>query len=475
MRLTEIFVLLRARWKLALLVWLLVVGLVAGVTWLKQPLYTATAAVVLDVKSPDPIAGVILPGMNNSSYMGTQLGVVRSERVALRAAQALGWDQDPQRRQRWLEVSGGQGDFHAWLAGGLLSNMEAVPTRDSNVITVSYTLPDAARAAEVANAWVQAYIDTTLDLRVEPARQYNGFFDAHGKQLREELERAQAKLSAYQRQHGIVATDERVDIENLRLVELSSQMVALQALANETGGRQRQAAGNPNQMPEVLSNPVVSGMTAELARQEARQQELGARLGERHPEMQELRAKIGELRSAIAQETRRVTGSIAVNNSVNQGRLAQARAAVDEQRGKLLQLRAERDEASVLQRDVENAKRAYDAVMTRASQTSVESQATQTNVSLLKRATAPLSASEPRVTLNLAVGVLAGLLLAAAAALGTEMRDRRLRTPHDVLRGLRVPLLGVLPEQGGRTRSNARLRGRWAAQIAAGSDQGVLR
>lgn len=472
MRLTEIFVLMRARWKLALLVWLLVVALVAAATFLKQPLYTASAAVVLDVKSPDPIAGVILPGMSNSSYMGTQLGVVRSERVAMRVAKALGWDQDEQRRARWQEASGGQGDFNAWLAGGLLSNLEAVPTRDSNVITVSYTLPDPERAAEIANAWVQAYIDTTLELRVEPARQYTGFFDGLGKQLREDLERAQAQLSAYQRQHGIVATDERLDIENLRLVELSSQMVALQGLANETGGRQRQAAGNPDQMPEVLSNPVVAGMTSELGRQEARLQELGARLGERHPEIVELRAKIAEQRASIANETRRVTGSIAVNNNISQGRLAQARAAVEEQRAKLLQLKSQRDESSVLQRDVENAKRAYDAVMSRASQTSVESHTTQTNVSLLKRAAAPLRPSEPRVTLNLAVGVLAGLLLAAAAALGTEMRDRRLRTEQDVVRGLKLPLLGVLPERDARPRRGARLRGHWAAQISGTPGKG---
>ncbi|WP_326533362.1 chain length determinant protein EpsF [Pseudorhodoferax sp.] len=466
MRLTEIFVLMRARWKLALLVWLVVVALVAAATFLKQPLYTASAAVVLDVKSPDPIAGVILPGMSNSSYMGTQLGVVRSERVAMRVARTLGWDQDEQRRARWLEASGGQGDFNAWLAGGLLTNLEAVPTRDSNVITVSYTLPDPQRAAEIANAWVQAYIDTTLDLRVEPARQYTGFFDAHGKQLREELERAQARLSDYQRKNGIVATDERVDIENLRLVELSSQMVALQGLANETGGRQRQAAGNAEQMPEVLSNPVVAGMTAELGRQEARLQELGARLGERHPEIVELRAKIAEQRAGIASETRRVAGSITVSNNISQGRLAQARAAVEEQRGKLLQLKAQRDEAAVLQRDVEAAKRAYDTITSRASQASVESHTTQTNVSMLKRAAAPLRPSEPRTTLNLAVGVLAGFLLAAAAALGTEMRDRRLRTEQDVLRGLKLPLLGVLPERDNRPRRGARLRGRWAAQIA---------
>lgn len=464
MRLAEIFVLLRARWKLAVLVWVVVVALVAVATALKQPLYTASASMVLDVKSPDPIAGAILPGMTNSSYMGTQLGIVRSDRVALRAAQTLGWDKDEERRKRWAEASEGRGDYNAALSGSLLRNMEALPTRDSNVINITYTSADPVVAAAIANAWVKAYIDTTLELRVDPARQYSGFFDTYGKQLREDLERAQAKLSAYQRQHGLVATDERVDVENLRLVELSSQLVTLQGIANDTGGRQSQAVGNADRMPEVLNNSVISNMTSELARQEARQKELGERLGERHPEMLELKAKIAELRSSIGVETRRVTGSITVSNNVNQSRLAQTRAAVEEQRATLLQLKALRDEAGVLQRDVEIARRAYDTIMSRFSQTNIESQSTQTNVSVLKQAAEPTSPSEPRVPLNMAVAVLAGTLLAMAAALGSEMRDRRLRTEQDVLRGLNLPLLGVLPE---RSKPPARSVG-WTAQIAGG-------
>ncbi|KQP17905.1 chain length determinant protein EpsF [Pseudorhodoferax sp. Leaf267] len=466
MRLAEIFVLLRARWKLAALVWMAVVAAAGAVTMMKDPLYTASASVVLDVKSPDPIAGMVLPGMTNNSYMGTQLGVLRSERVALRVARALGWDRDEERRRAWLAATGGVGDFESSLAGGLLRRMDAVPTRESNVITISYTDADPALAAVIANAWVQAYIDTTLELRVEPARQYAGFFDTHGKQLREELERAQVRLSDYQRKHDIVATDERVDVESTRLQELSSQVVTLQGLANETGGRQSQASGNASSMPEVLTNPVIVGLTSELARQEARQKELGARLGDRHPEMIELNAKIAELRSGIAVETRRVTGGIVVNNSVNQARLAQARAAVEEQRAKLLSLKAQRDEAGVLLRDVDNAKRAYDTVLTRASQTSVESHATLTNVSVLKEASAPLTQSEPRVVLNMAIAVLAATLLALGGAIAAEMRDRRLRTEHDVVRGLHLPLLGVLPKQAVRPNRSAGLRGRWAAQIA---------
>ena len=84
-----------------------------------------------------------------------------------------------------------------------------------------------------------AYTDTTLDLRVEPAKLYNSFFDERAKALRDALEQAQSRLSAYQREKGIIVNDERLDVENARLSELSTQLVALQAVAEESANLTR--------------------------------------------------------------------------------------------------------------------------------------------------------------------------------------------------------------------------------------------
>jgi chain length determinant protein EpsF len=458
----QLLVVLLARWRLAMLVLLTVVGIVSAVTLMRAPQYTATASMVLDVKSPDPIAGVVLPGMTAVGYMATQLGVMQSERVALRALQALQSEQDPALRQQWLDDTGGQGDFRSWLADGMLSRLQITPMRDSNVVTLAYTSPDPTSAAAAANALVAAYVDTTLDLRVEPAKQYNSFFDERTRQMRDMLEQAQTRLSTYQQQKGIVASDERLDVENLRLTELSSQLVALQGVANESGGRQSQSGANAERMQEVLNNPLLVGLNTELARLEGRLNEVTARLGDSHPQVLELRANVGQLRARIAGETRRVAGSLTVNNNINQTRLAQLRASVEEQRNKLLLLKGQRGESAVLLRDVENAQRAYDTVVSRAAQSSVESQATQTNVSVLKHATPPPRPSSPRVRLNILIALFVGTLLAICTVLLREGFDRRLRAPADVTQGLRQPLLGVMPvnSRSKLVRGGGLLRGR---------------
>lgn len=473
MTISQLLVVLKARWRSGLLVFLSVVGSVVAVSLVLPKQYTATASVVVDLKSPDPIAGLVMAGTAISSYMATQLDVAQSERVALRALSSLRLNENDELRQQWREETEGRGDFESWAAGALQKHLDVRPSRESNVFSVSYTSPDRNFSAAVAQAFVQAYIDTTLELKVEPAKQYNAFFDDRAKQTREALEQAQSKLSAYQQEKGIIATDERLDIENMRLAEISSQMVTLQALASESRGRQSQATGNTDRMQEVLSDPVVSSLTADLSRQQARLNELNERLGERHPQVVELRASIDELRKRIQAQSGRVSGSLNVNSNVNQARLAEVTAELREQRNKILRLKGQRDEAAVLLRDVENAQRAYDAVLARGNQTSLESQNTQTNVSVLKRATPPAFASSPRLLLNTAAAIVLGSLLATGLILICELLDRRMRTEEDITEILKQPLLVTLPaaiRENRRDTSRLRLM---KARVVTGSPQTI--
>jgi len=467
---SQIFDVLKARWRSAAIVFFGIVTAVVAASLLLPRQYTATASVLLDAKSPDPIAGIVLPGMTLSGYMATQVDVIQSERVALRALDMLKLDQSKLQQERWREATQSRGDFRSWLAEMVATKLDIRPGKDSDVLTVRYTSPDPQFSADVANAIVKAYIDTTLELRVEPAKQYNNFFDDRAKHLRDDLETAQAKLSAYQRSKGIIATDERLDVENARLTELSTQLVALQGVAEESKTRQGQLGANGDRMSEVLNNPLITNLATELARQEARLREAESRLGEANPQVQELQANIAELKSKIESETRRINGSVTVNNSVNQTRVGELRRALEDQRAKVLRLKGQRDEAAVLQRDVENAQRAYDAMFARVSQSHVESQLTQTNVSVLKYATPPPFPSSPKLLLNSIVAVVLGLVLAAVTVLVRERLDRRVRSADDVQQLLAQPFLGVLPAPS-RAAAAGRLRKRLTQ--AAGSTTGV--
>lgn len=439
---------LRARWWVVALVLGLTVATTLLVSLLLPRQYTATASVVVDFK-PDPVSAFAFGGGASPAYMATQVDIIQSERVAQRVVRNLKLNENPQVRQEWLDETGGEGNIEVWLASVFQKQMDVVPSRESSVIAVSYKAPDPRFAAGLANAFAQAYIDTALELRTDPARLYSTFFENRAKEARETLEKAQSKVSAFQKQAGIIATDERLDVETARLNELSSQATMMQALLAESASRQAQAQGGQgDRMQEVLSNANVSQLKADISRAEAQLQQLATRLGDKHPQVEEAKASLAELRSRLEAETRKVTGSVTVSANINRQRLGEVQRALQAQRDKVLKMKAVRDEGLVLLRDAENAQRSYDALLQRFTQTSLEGQTTQSNINLLTQATPPLEPSSPRIVLNTLLSIFLGTLLAVGTALLLELKDRRVRNVDDVVEALGLPVLGLMPKPG---------------------------
>jgi polysaccharide biosynthesis transport protein len=450
---------LRARWKVALAVLLLTIATTLAVSLMLPKTYTGTAAVLVDVKTPDPIFGMMFQGQLISGYMATQVDIMTSDSVARRVVHELKLTDNPEVREQWQQDTGGQGDIEAWYALAVEKYLTVAPSRESSVINVSYKAGDPKTAAAVANGFVKAYMDTTVELRNDPAKRYSTFFDSRAKELRDKVDSAQAKLSDYQKKNGIIGTDDRLDIETQRLNELSTQLVTLQALAAESQSRNAQVRAQSEQMAEVLNNPVIGSLKAEISRQLARMGELNNRLGDNHPQVQELKANIAELRSRLQNETSRVSGSVGVSNTVNRSREAETRTQLEAQRAKLLKLRGQRDEVAVLQRDVDSAQKAYEAVVARLNQSTLESQATATNVSVLTPAVQSNQPSSPKVLLNTLFSIVIGIALAIVAAFFMEWLDRRVRSSEDVITALDLPMLGVMPRPQARRLQSGNARG----------------
>jgi chain length determinant protein EpsF len=251
---------------------LIAVGTTIVVSLILPKRYTATATVVVDFKGIDPISGGVLPVLPMSAYLATQVDIIQSHSVARGAVDLLKLAESAAAKEQYMEKTEGRGHIRDWLADRLVKYLKVEPSRESSVINISYSGSEPRFSAAVANAIVQSYINTNLELKVAPARLTNTFFNEQIKALKDNAEKAQASLSEYQREKGIIANEERLDIENSRLNELSTQLVAAQAQTYDSVSRQRQvqefvAKGRiPDTLPDVLSNPVIQSLKASLAR-----------------------------------------------------------------------------------------------------------------------------------------------------------------------------------------------------------------
>ncbi len=445
MSLEQLIAVLRARWLIALIAFTLVAAGVTTYTLLLPKNYTASGSVLVDIRSPDPIAGSVLAGVTQPSFLMTQIDILTSTRVAQRVVRNLKLSESSDMTQRWRAATGGVGDFERWVVELIRKGLEARPSRGSNVIYVSYTSADPKFAAAIVNAFIDGYLETDREMRNLPAQQFNEHFNATAKELKTKLEAAQTKLSTFQQEQELVVSDERMDIETTRLNQLASELVSMQAAQMDALSRQNAAQARADQSPDVMSNPMLSTLRSDLIRQEGQLEQLSARLGDQHPQVVELKTAIADLRHKVELETRRITASLGVSNTVTLSRVAKAQAALDLQRSKVLKLKTIRDQADVLQREVDTARRSLDGVNARLQNTNLESQAQTANIAALESARAPSYPSSPRTFSNITLGLVAAAAVALVAALAAELRDRRLRTLNEVEAWLGQPLLGSIP------------------------------
>ena len=459
MTLQQFLLILRARYQAALITLLLtVIGtVVASLVLPKQ--YTANSAVVVDVKSPDPVSGMMLAGMIAPGYMATQIDIVNSDRVAQRVVKLLKMDESAAIRQQWQDETEGKGQLVVWLANLLQKKLDVKPARESNVINISYTGADPDFAAAVANAFAQAYLDVNLDLKLAPARQYATFFEEQTKLMRDKLEKAQEALSTYQKQNGIVTADDRLDYETAKLNDTSAQLTGIQAQTTDSESKRQNKKADT--VAEVMQNPVIQGLKADIARLDAKLQESNVNLGKNHPQTQRTEMELATLKAQLETETRKITSSIDTTYQVSKQREQQLQSALAAQKTRVLTLNKQRDELNILRHDIDTAQRAYETFSQRSAQTSVESQNNQTNIAVLNAASTPTEPSRPRVLLNVLVSIFLGVLLGVGLALMLELANRRVRSADDLREALDLPVLGSIVSASGmlkRSASGKRIR-----------------
>ena len=447
----QFYRILQARRKLAMSLFfgILAFAIAFSLLWPKN--YTATTSVVVDLKA-DPVSGLTQAATAQpaASYMATQVSIVKSDAVARRVVRMMNLQGNPEMRAKWAKETEQRGSFEDWLGQVLSKGLTVTPGRDSSIIEIEYESVDPAFAAALANAFAKAYIDTVVQMRTDPARGYAQYFEERAQLARDKLERAQSKLAAAQKERGIVITDERLDTEIVRLNEMGQQLVGLRALKAESASRRHAASTQADQTQEVLNSTVVSTLKSNLALLSAKLTEYQEQYGDSHPNVLQLKANIEETQRRLAAETRRISGGIGTSDNITEAREAAALKAYEEQREKLLKMKEQRNELALLESEVDSAQKVFDTIQLRQSQSSLESNSSQSTVSVLSPAVEPHKHSSPKLLLNLALALSLGSIFTMLATMAAELLDRRVRTSVDLIQALEIPVIGALPSPHAR-------------------------
>lgn len=449
MKFLQLLQVLWARRWFIFLVFAVIVTAVAVVSINLPKVYVGSVSVVADSRSFDPVTGSQQPAQLVTGLRATQIDVITSRTVAEKVVEKLKLDENP-----WFSAKPPQAAGSAQGGGDpaqlLMSRLSISPSRESNVFVLHIEDGNPVLAADIANAYADAYIETSLALQMDPMKRQAAWFDDQLQGLRAALETAQGKLSAYQQQESIVGASEQLDVENARLAEIASQLVGAQAQMVDAQTRLRQATQHFDtdrlgELPDILGNPLLQSMKADLVRAEGKLAEVVERYDRNHPQYISAAAEVSTLRNRLATELRTARGSIGQTAEIAQRRASEMQRALDTQRDRILALQQQRDGLDVLKREVENAQRAYEAGLQRSSEMGLQSQLNQSSIAVLNRAVPPAMPERPNIIFNILLATVLGSIFAAGLALSIELFDRRVRSSADLVSSGRLVVLGELP------------------------------
>lgn len=395
--------------------------------------YVAKASIVADGK----LEQSLLPGTpmytRDTGHLQTQVDILTSPTVARRVVKDLRLFDEPALAEAFRKAAP-PGAIDDWIGELLLKSLK-VSTSQSSIIQVSYTADDPVFAARIANGFASAYVDNVLELRVEPLKKASAWFDDQLKSLRDNMDAAQQRLAEFQRQHGILAADERNDLESIQLTELATQAART---------REPARAAYADTVLAERDNRSIQNLKAGLSMSRARLQQLSSEFGGRHPQVIRQNAEVAALDEQLQNELRAAAAGAAQLAQAERQRGNRLRADVESQRARVGDQREARTRLALLSNDFANAQRTYDLAMQRAMASKIDSRALLPNVSVLSEATPPSSPQRPQVALNLMLALALGTLMGLAAVHFMEMSDRRLRVIDDLDDDPRLPLLAVL-------------------------------
>ncbi|MCG8429525.1 MAG: Wzz/FepE/Etk N-terminal domain-containing protein [Chromatiales bacterium] len=434
------------------LVTMIAVGITYYVSLQVPPKYTSTATLIIDFDTPvESATDLSLAPALQPNYMSTQLGIISSRHVATKVVDRLGLEYRNGWQNAFTDATGGVGSQRDWIAGVLLNALTVSPGKNSRLVNVSYTAGNPAVAAELANAFAEVYQRTNLEMSTKPARHEAEQYQEWLRELRDKVAQAQQKLSTYQRENGILLVDERLDLETARLKELVAQRILSEADARASESkvqRIQELRANGKSLAtltEVLKSEHIRDLKGKLGSKEAEFAETSRQVGQNHPRYKRISAEVSALRRKLSREVESIASSLTNEVEEARSRVEAFTEAEEAQKTRVMELKQRRDGVPALVRELESAQANYDQGLARFNQFSIQSRASQTNVTLLNPALVPVKPSSPHVRRNVALAAALGLLLGIAIAVMRELLDRRIRTEEELEEFAEATFLGRLP------------------------------
>ena len=400
------------------------------------------------------------PNSNQSTsdeYIETQTKLLKSPPVVQRTAVVMG----PKVPSAIAANPGIFGTIRGWFGDApvataaegeavvfnMVSDATVKVDGTSDLIKVTLLGPESKLTADTANTLVDQFTQQAQDARGYASGNTNKFLTDQLGDARKKLQDSENALQEYARQTGIVIPSENQEsVAADKLRQIQSDLTKAESDEADTKAQVETSKDAPaTSLPQVLDDPTLRDNRARLADLRRQLSDLSVTLTPQNYKIQQLNAQIADLEQQSAQHRSNIVRRLGVQNSETSRRKQLLSQAYQQQLGVVSDQSVKEVRYNILKKEVDANRDLYQSMLQRVKQASILAALKASDVRVVSPATPSNSPYRPSLALNLGLGTLLGLVVAACYTLLRERNDASLRTPGQSVKHLNVPELAVIP------------------------------
>ena len=454
---------------------LLVTATTLVLTLLMRPVYSATA--LIEVK---PDKGTMVKFQNietetveTTQFLETQVNILKSKAIAEAVIKKLDLASNPEingdlkQRSILTGAKGLVGYFSGLKNRGsneqdnenkllieetqrldnFINRLKVNALNKSYLFQVSFESFNPKLSADITNTVIDEFVRLNIDRKIESSSGAKLFLQREIEKVQAKLESSEKTLTEYARANKIIDVEDKGNIMNERLSDLSAQItnVENERVAAETLYEQANSSENLDSIRLVLSNELVQGYKREQATIQAEYFKLSRIFKPAYPKLVQLKSQMDELQNLINVETNRIVDGIKKNYEQLQSKENRLSQALSNQKQQILDLQDRSIQYNILKREWETNKELYKGLLERIKEVGVAAGIELNNISNVDKARVPISSSKPNYAFNLTLASAIGLFAGIVLAFLLNLLDNTIRTVEEFEGITNLPCLGVLP------------------------------
>jgi capsular exopolysaccharide synthesis family protein len=337
------------------------------------------------------------------------------------------------------------------LVAAFLAGVDVQPVVRTRLVNIVYTHTNPEFAASAANTLAEEYTKQNLEQRLQNTGKTLEWITAELEKATAAVKASDDALAKYREDNNALSLDERQNVVGQQLASLNNAAISArnERLTKENAYKRVKDA-NPesdaaDSIPLIGQNTAVVIASGQLAALKNTRASLAQRYGPRYPEVVDVDNKIQTAQRVLVAERRKVIE--AAKNDYEAAVLAEQSFAsnLNAAKNASMDLDKKTGDYRILERQLESNRKTYQTLLDEQKSLGVVANSRANNVRLMDAAEPRRTPISPNPRKDWMTAVLAGLTIAFGLAFGIEYFDDSIKTPEDITKRLRLPLLGLVP------------------------------